>query len=368
MKLKTIELHNFKNYQEASLKFEGKFIFFTGKNGQGKTNILDAIHYLSLTKSFLNPNDNANIRHDEAFFRIAGHYEWDDHSLHSVACLQERNQRKKVIVNDKACERFADHIGEFPVVIISPADFSLFESSDDRRKFVDSTISQFDKTYLDNLIQYNRVLAQRNRLLKNISERVDDASLLTPYDYQLEQYGMPVHHARNEFLKEFLPSFNDFYKIIAGTDEFVETVFDSEMISFSLGELLLKNRKKDIAFGHTTCGIHREDFVYHIKGFPAKKFGSQGQQKSFLIAMKLAKHKLIGQKKHKIPLLLIDDLHDKLDASRVGNLFQLLNNGGFKQVFITDTQKERLDPLLSDIKTDIGFFQIHEGTATSIEI
>lgn len=366
MKLESLELVNFKNYLSAQLSFDGKFICFTGKNGQGKTNMLDAIYYLSLTKSFLNPVDMANIKHEEPFFRIAGNYVLDDKSLHSVVCLQERNQRKKIIVNDKVCERFADHIGEFPLVIISPADFELFSTSEERRKFIDNTISQFDKTYLDNLLQYNRILAQRNRLLKNITDQKDDVTLLDPYDFQLEQYAHPIHQMRKEFLTGFLPLFNSYYQDIARTNESVETVYETELENYSLGELLKKFRSRDIAMGHTTCGIHREDFTFKINGFHAKKFGSQGQQKSFLIALKLAKHKYIGIRRNTIPLLLIDDLHDKLDAFRVGHLFDLLNNGGFDQIFITDTQKERLDPLMHEIRQNSSFFNIDQGTANQI--
>ena len=361
MKLHNIELANFKNYESAQLQFDGKFICFTGKNGQGKTNLLDSMYYLSLTKSFLNPSDMTNIRHDEAFFRVAGNFMKDDGSLHSVVCLQERGSRKKIIVNDKAVDRFADHIGEFPVVVISPADFDLFTSGEERRKFVDSTISQFDKTYLDNLIQYNKVLTQRNRLLKNISDKREDTSLLQVFDMQLEQLATPVHAMRLEFLAGFLPYFNDFYKIIAGQGETVETIYETQLQQNTLHELLEKNRQRDIALGHTTVGIHREDFAFNINGFPARKFGSQGQQKSYLISLKLAKHKYIGDKKKNIPLLLLDDLHDKLDSGRVEHLFEILNSDDFHQVFITDTQKERLDPLMKNITNTIQYFNIHNG-------
>ena len=296
MKLQNIELANFKNYEAAQLQFDGKFVCFTGKNGQGKTNLLDAVYYLSLTKSFLNPSDMANIRHEEKFFRIAGNYLLDDGTLHSVACIQERGQRKKIIVNDKSVDRFADHIGEFPVVIISPGDFELLGASEERRKFVDSSISQFDKSYLDSLIQYNRSLMQRNRLLKNISERKEDISLLAPYDHQLEQFGMPIHRSRREFLDGFVQYFNEFYNLIVQTDEHVNIIYETELESNLLTELLEKNRNRDLNAGHTTTGIHREDFSFYINGYPVRKFGSQGQQKSFLIALKLAKHKYIAMK------------------------------------------------------------------------
>jgi len=366
MKLESLELANFKNYQATALKFDGKFVCFTGKNGQGKTNLLDAIYYLSMTKSFLNPWDMQNIRHDEQFFRISGQYTMDDNTMHSVACLQERGQRKKIIVNDKSVDRFADHIGEFPIVIISPADFDLFVAAEERRKFVDSSISQFDKTYLDNLLQYNRTLSQRNSLLKNINDNKSDASLLLPYNHQLDLYASPIHKMRSEFLEGFIPHFNTYYAKIAGTTEKVEMNYETELDKNSMSELLERSLHKDMALGYTTTGIHREDFSFMINGFPARKFGSQGQQKSLLIAMKLAKHKYIGIQKTKIPLLLIDDLHDKLDASRVEQLFSLLNTNEFEQVFITDTQKERLDPLMEQIQKNSCFFNIDKGTAIRI--
>ncbi len=367
MKLVSLEIASFKNYSSAHLQFDGKFVCLTGRNGQGKTNLLDAIYYLSLTKSFLNSTDIANIRHEDPFFRISGSYILEDGSTHTVTCIQERNQRKKIFVNDKSCDRFADHIGEFPLVIISPADFSIFESSDDRRKFIDNTISQFDKTYLENLIQYFRVLSQRNRLLKNISEQKEDISLLAPYDNQLEQYGRQVHMKRTEFLEGYLPIFNEFYKKITGNGETVEIRFDTDLSQHSLSDLLVQYRNRDIALGHTTCGIHREDIIFSINGFHARRFGSQGQQKSFLIALKLAKHKYIGSKKKKKPILLIDDLHDKLDSTRVGNLFALLNNTDFEQVFITDTQKERLFPLMEGLTDLSRFYHIENGSINPID-
>ncbi len=366
MKLESLELANFKNYQAVALRFDGKFVCFTGKNGQGKTNLLDAMYYLSLTKSFLQPWDNANIRHDQGFFRIAGSYITDDQGLHSVVCLQERNQRKKIIVNDKTVERFADHIGEFPLVIISPADFDLFTSAEERRKFIDNTISQFDKTYLDHLIHYNRVLSQRNSLLKDIQDHKSDKSLLESYDFHLDAHASPVHALREEFLQGFLPYFESFYKEIAGAAEVVEIHYESDLNSSTMTELLARNKNRDIALGHTSSGIHREDFNFLINGFQARRFGSQGQQKSFLIALKLAKHRYIGFKKNKKPLLLIDDLHDKLDSSRVEQLFSLLNTPEFEQVFITDTQKQRLDPLMKSIKKHSSFFSIEKGAAIPI--
>ncbi len=368
MKLQKLELANFKNYQNETLSFDGKFTFFTGKNGQGKTNLLDAIYYLSLTKSFLNHSDIVNIRHNESFFRISGNYMLEDNTTHSVACLQERNEKKRIIVNDKPCIKFSAHIGEFPAVIISPVDFDIFRTSEERRKFVDSTISQFDKTYLNSLIQYNRLIAQRNKVLKNMAyQKSENKLLLGMYDYQIEQYTRPLHQCRTEFIEGFIPFFNSFYNNIVKTSEKVDIIYETELNNNTIFELLTRNFSRDVAMGHTTVGIHREDFSFYINGFHARKFGSQGQQKSFLIALKLAKHKYIGIKRNRIPILLIDDLHDKLDSHRVEHLFHLLNDSDFEQIFITDTQKERLLPLLKNISHKSSFFEIIDGTAKLTE-
>jgi len=360
--LEHLELKNFKNYAHADMLFSGKFICFTGKNGHGKTNILDAIHYLSLTKSFQNYTDISNINHGEDFFRIAGEFKKDNNSFHEVVCIQERKERKKIIVNDKSCERFADHIGEFPVALISPADFDLIYSSDARRKFIDATISQFDKIYLDNVIQYNRTLAQRNKLLKHLSITSKDIELLQPYNYKLHEHGMPVHTLRLEFLSDFLPYVQEYYSRISKADEKIYIDFETDIKESSLLSVFEKYIQKDIALGHTTTGIHREDFAFSMNNTRIKNFASQGQQKSFLIALKLAKHKYLSEKKLNTPLLMIDDMHDKLDAYRVEQLFEVLNDELFTQIFITDTQKERLDPLMKRIKSDSTFFFIEHGT------
>lgn len=367
MKLLKLELTNFKNYKFAEFNFDAKFVCLTGKNGQGKTNILDAIHYLSLTKSFLNPIDNANINHDETFFRIAAEFQKDDNSFHKIVCVLEKNSRKKITVNDKTIERFADHIGEFPIVIISPNDSEIVFSSDERRKFIDSTISQFNKTYLDNLINYNRALTQRNKLLKQIQSQNLPTDLLEPYDKLLNDYAIPIHSERAKFLEDFIPYFREFYIEIAGNNEKVDLIFESDLINESLFSILQRKQNRDIALGHTASGIHREDFSFSILNYPLKKFGSQGQQKSFLIALKLAKQKFMTHKKNMKPILLIDDLHDKLDSTRVARLFNLLNNGLAEQIIITDTQVERLKPLMNEINDLSVYFNIDQGNAKIIE-
>jgi len=361
--LEYLELRNFKNYTSTDIYLDSKFVCFTGKNGHGKTNILDAIHYLSLTKSFQNYSDTSNIKHGENFFRIAGKFKKDNKSIHEVVCMQERNERKKIIVNDKTCERFADHIGEFPVALISPADFDLIYSSDARRRFIDATISQFGKIYLDNVIQYNRTLAQRNKLLKCFSKSTQDIELLQPYNYKLHEYGTPIHIKRKEFLADFLQHVQEYYARISQDSENVLIKFETN-IDTSLFDVIEKNLQKDIVLGHTSSGIHREDFGFYMNDTRIRNFASQGQQKSFLIALKLAKHKYLSEKKLNTPLLMIDDIHDKLDAYRVEQLFEVMNDELFTQIFITDTQKERLEPLMKNINVNKLFYCIEYGSLT----
>lgn len=360
MYLKSIGLTNFKNYLKAELNFSDKFICFTGNNGQGKTNLLDAIYYLSYTKSFVNINDISNIHHGQDFFRIIANFILDDNTHHEVKCIQKINERKKIVVNDKPRIKFAEHIGEFPIVIISPADFFLLlQVSADRRKFIDSTISQFNKKYLDSILQYNRVLFQRNKLLKAIfPHRGNYLSLLEPFDFKLIEHGTIIHDERKEFLKNFVPYFNDAYRNISKSNENVDIIYDSELNGENLENLLFKHIRKDIALQHTTSGIHRDDFDFRINSYPLKKYGSQGQQKTFLVSLKLAQHKYIFNQKNIIPLLLIDDIYDKLDANRVEHLFCLLDKGNYQQVFITDTQQKRLEELFRNVENNRTFYNI----------
>lgn len=366
MKIINLKLTNFKNYENTELQLDSKFVCLTGKNGQGKTNIIDAIYYLSFTKSLFNQNDYANIRHGQNFFRIEAEFQRDDNSFHKVVCKFEKNERKKIIVNEKNLERFADHIGEFPIVIITPFDTEIVYNSDERRKFIDSSISQFDKTYLNSLLNYYRTLNQRNKLLKLIQTKQASVDLLEPYNNLLNKYAIPIHNQRKDFLERFIVFFREFYAEIGDTTEKVDIIFDSEIINESLIDILLKKQSKDIELGHTSAGIHREDFSFNINNFPLKKFASQGQQKSFLIAIKLAIQKLISIKKNSKPILLIDDLHDKLDQYRVKKLFNLLNNGIADQIIITDTQVERLKPLMSDISSNSFFYEIEQGNVKKL--
>jgi len=369
MYLNNLRLTNFKNYQEAHLDFTDKINCFVGANGAGKTNLLDAVHYLSFCKSYFNPIDSQNINHEEDFFAIHGIYiKNGDDSTGKVACVQKRNQRKQFMQNGKEYDRLADHIGLYPLVMISPYDRDLInDGSEARRKYIDSVISQFDKIYLDDLINYNKALYQRNSQLKEFAERrYFDRSLLEIWDEQLIKYGTEIHLKRTSFITEFLPVFNQYFSIISGDRETVSITYDSQLHQQPFSELLSKNMDKDRAMRYSTAGIHKDDLVFEIGSYPVKRFGSQGQQKSFVIAIKLAQFEYTRNVKGFKPILLFDDIFDKLDENRVTQLVQLVSQDSFGQVFISDTQYERVEKLAKSLTIRFHVWEIDSGAAKPI--
>ncbi len=362
MYLKNLSILNFKNYQAAELDFCEKINCFVGNNGAGKTNILDAIHYLSLCKSYFNPIDTQNILYDQDFFMIQGVFEKGE-STETVYCGQKRNERKQFKLNKKEYSRFADHIGQFPLVMISPADYSLItEGSEDRRKYIDSVISQFDKVYLDDLINYNKALFQRNTLLKHFAEhrRFDKASLEI-WSQQLVILGKKIFEKRVKFINDFIPVFSKYYQFITSGNEEVSIEYLSQLNGADFEELLTSTVEKDRVAQYTTTGTHKDDLLFRIGENPMKKFGSQGQQKSFIIALKLAQFDYTKDIKGFKPLLLFDDIFDKLDNSRVSKLMELVSNNSFGQVFVTDAHPERIDEIFSKITTEIRIFNVNQG-------
>lgn len=362
MYLHNLSLINFKNYEEVSLDFCEKINCFVGNNGAGKTNILDAIHYLSLCKSYFNPIDSQNIRHGTDFFVIQGTIEKGD-SKDSIYCAQKRNERKQFKLNKKEYNRFADHIGSYPLVMISPADYSLItEGSEERRRYVDSVISQFDKVYLDNLINYNKALLQRNTLLKHFAEhRRFDKPSLDIWTSQIASLGSLIHKQRMLFLNEFLPVFGRYYKFITNDNEHVSIDYQSQFNEGDPEHLLAASLEKDRVLQYTTVGIHKDDMIFKIDDYPLKRFGSQGQQKSFIIALKLAQFDYTRNIKGFKPMLLFDDIFDKLDNLRVSKLMELVSNNSFGQVFVTDAHPERIDLIFKKIDTEIRIFQVDNG-------
>ncbi|PKP45881.1 MAG: DNA replication and repair protein RecF [Bacteroidetes bacterium HGW-Bacteroidetes-11] len=363
MYLRKLTLFNFKNYSEASLMFSEKINCFTGRNGVGKTNLLDAIHYLSFTKSYFNLIDNQNIRHGEEFFAIHGQFERNGSGSSEVSCIQRRNQKKQFRINSKDYERMADHIGEFPLVMVSPYDRDLInEGSDLRRKYIDSVISQFDRNYLEDLITYNKCLAQRNALLKDFAEkRYFDKTALEIWDEQMLGPAARISARRRVFLEGFLPVFRKYFDFISiGRDE-VDIIYHSDLISADLREILNTNQQRDLAARFTTAGVHKDDLEFTIGGYPVKKFGSQGQQKSFVLAVKLAQFDYTQSTKGYKPILLLDDIFDKLDGERVSQLINLVGDNSFGQVFITDTQPERVNKIFESVNIDHRIFEVNEG-------
>jgi DNA replication and repair protein RecF len=362
MYLKQLSVINFKNYAGAELAFSDGVNAFIGNNGAGKTNLLDAIHYLSLCKSYFNPIDSQQIKQGEDFFIITGTFNRDN-KTEAIACSVKRNQKKQFKRNKKDYQRLADHIGLLPLVMVSPYDISIIiEGSDERRKFIDNVISQTDNNYLDELITYNKILANRNALLKAIADTGKyDPGLLEVLDEQLTISGTRIFEKRKAFMEIFKAIFNQHYQFLSEDAEQVELTYESPLLTDDLAVLLKKNIERDRALERTTAGIHRDDLQFVIHGMPMKKFGSQGQQKSFLIALKLAQYSFLTQQKGFRPLLLLDDIFDKLDDKRITKLMQMVSDNSFGQVFITDANNTRIEQVFAQIGIPVKLFKVREG-------
>jgi len=360
MYLKKLSLTNFKNYSQADYQFSDKINCFVGNNGVGKTNLMDAIHYLSFCKSYFNPIDSQNIRHQEDYFAIHGTCIRNDNSTDHIQCIQKRNHRKKFLLNTKEYERLADHIGQFPLVMISPYDRDLInDGSEIRRKYIDSVISQFDKFYLDDLINYHKALFQRNALLKAFSEKhYYDSGELEIWDEQLIRLGTGIYEKRKDFLGRFIPIFRHYFSFISCADESVDIRYVSQLSEGGFSALLADALSRDRSAQFSTVGIHKDDLEFMILGYPVKRFGSQGQQKSFVIAIKLAQFDYMKGIKGYKPVLLFDDVFDKLDDLRVQQLISLVSENNFGQVFITDTSEDRIRKIFDSMDIDHKIFRI----------
>lgn len=363
MYLRSLQLVNFKNCPSADYTFEPGVNCIVGENGAGKTNVLDAIYYLSHCKSYFNPIDSQNIMHGEPFFVIQGRFSDGEHE-DDVYCGVKRGQKKTFKRAGKEYDRLSAHIGRYPVVIISPYDKDLVtEGSDIRRKFIDGIISQFNSVYLEHLIRYNKALAQRNSLLKYFWEnRTFDLEGLAVWDEQLKEAGAYIYEARRDFIAGFVPVFQRLHDRVSGGKESVELIYHSQLHEQSFGVLLEQHLALDRQRQHSTAGIHKDDLVFQIDGHPLKKFGSQGQQKTFLIALKLAQFEYIAEKKGVKPILLLDDVFDKIDDQRVRQLMELVSEHTFGQIFVTDTDVERVPAIFSAIDTPGKMFNLSSGT------
>ncbi|MGG7036698.1 MAG: DNA replication/repair protein RecF [Flavobacterium sp.] len=359
MFLKKISLFNYKNFSEANFDFDAKINCFVGKNGIGKTNILDAVYHLANGKSYFNPLAVQNIRHGEEFFVVDGEFEKNNRTEH-ILCSLKKGQKKILKRNNKPYDKFSDHVGFIPLVIISPADNDLIvEGSETRRKFIDSVISQLDSSYLQQLIQYLKIISQRNALLKYFAlNHVFESETLSIYNEQLDHLGTSIFDKRKQFLNDFIPIFNKYHQEITNSNDDVQIVYQSGLFQKSTLALLEENLGKDRTLQYTSVGVHKDDLSFEIKGYPIKKFGSQGQQKSFLIALKLAQFEFVKKQSGEKPILLFDDIFDKLDEYRVSKIIEMVNNEVFGQLFISDTHPERTENLVKSMHQSYKIFSL----------
>jgi len=359
MILKQLSLLNYKNFETVSFQFDPKINCLVGNNGVGKTNVLDAIYHLSFGKSYFNPITSQNIKHGEDFFVVEGNY-FKSEREEKVIVSAKRGQKKIIKRNGKAYPKFSEHIGFLPLVIISPADRDLIiEGSDTRRKFVDGVISQGNSKYLQTLINYNKVLAQRNSLLKYFAvNHTHNQSTLDIYNEQMHELGTYIYEKRKVFLDEFMPIFLKRYQLISNSNEKVNFSYKSQLHDKDLLSLLNENTQKDKLSQYSNFGIHKDDLIFEIDEHPIKKFGSQGQQKSFLIALKLAQFDFIKKHNKVNPILLMDDIFDKLDEQRVEQIISLVDNEDFGQLFISDTHAERTESVIKRVHQSYEMFRL----------
>ncbi len=362
MRLKKLSLLHFKNIARQELEFCRGVNCLVGDNGAGKTNVMDAIYYLSMCKSSLPMTDTQSIRHGEEGFLVEGQYVSDEEKNERIVCSFTRKGGKVLKRNGKEYERLADHVGLVPAVIVSPADNALIsDAAEERRRYLNACISQLDRPYLANVMRYNVVLAERNRLLK----MQPDETMLAIYDDQLTDYGTKIHAARQAFAERLQPVVAEYYRILSGDREEVELHYKSELGERPFDEILRAARQKDLVNEYTTSGIHRDDLTLRIGGYPLRKYGSQGQQKSFLIALKLAQYAVVAEACGEKPILLLDDLFDKLDAGRVEQLIRLVSDEAFGQIFITDCNPTRLKSILDEAGGEYALFTVANGEIAS---
>lgn len=362
MRLKKLSLLHFKNIARQELEFCRGVNCLVGDNGAGKTNVMDAIYYLSMCKSSLPMTDTQSIRHGEEGFLVEGQYLSDEEKNERIVCSFTRKGGKVLKRNGKEYERLADHVGLVPAVIVSPADNALIsDAAEERRRYLNACISQLDRPYLANVMRYNAVLAERNRLLK----MQPDETMLAIYDDQLTDYGTKIHAARQAFAERLQPVVAEYYRILSGDREEVELHYKSELGERPFDEILRAARQKDLVNEYTTSGIHRDDLTLRIGGYPLRKYGSQGQQKSFLIALKLAQYAVVAEACGEKPILLLDDLFDKLDAGRVEQLIRLVSDEAFGQIFITDCNPTRLKSILDEAGGEYALFTVANGEIAS---
>lgn len=367
MILKEFSLINYKNLTQADLTLSPKMNCFIGDNGMGKTNLLDAVYYLSFCKSYTNPVDSQIIKHGEEVCMLQGKYTFEDETKEEIYCAIRRRQKKQFKRNKKEYERLSDHIGVIPLVMISPADNDLIiGGSEVRRRFVDMAVSQFDKEYLRALLRYNKALQQRNVLLKN-EESLIDFTLLDLWEEQMTEAGTFIYKKRKEFIEEFTPIFNQFYARISQSGEQVSFSYISQLNDAGFPEKLRQNRQRDVYLGHTSVGVHRDELEMLLDGYPIKKVGSQGQNKTYFVSLKLAQFHFLLKTGSTTPILLLDDIFDRLDTKRVEEIVKLVSEPEFGQIFISDTNRGSLDRILSRVHNSSHIYSVTDGEISLIK-
>lgn len=362
--LKKIVVQNYRNIELGELEFSPNVNCISGNNGEGKTNLMDAVFYLSMTKSAFASSDRFNFRYGTDSFAISGVYEMPDGAESRFSIHVSSKGEKKLRRDDKAIDRASEHIGRFPIVMVSPADVSLVtDSGDERRRFLNAVLSQMNPGYLSDIQQYNRLLAQRNVILKDFGP---DLSLLEVFDGKMSAYADSVYQARKKFISELTPVVKEYYRLLSGGAEEVSIEYTSDLDRQSLDALLVECREKDLAMKYTTSGIQRDDLVFKLNGYPIRRCGSQGQQKSFLVALKFAQYEIMKKGYGIPPILLLDDVFDKLDMVRISNLLELVAGNDFGQIFITDSNKVRMSGIVDKITSDRAYFEAAGGNFTKV--
>ncbi|MCA6078099.1 DNA replication/repair protein RecF [Fulvivirga sedimenti] len=366
MHIRKLRLFDFKNYHEVNVVFSPYINCITGLNGSGKTNLIDAIHYLALTKSAFNTIEKENIRHGSQAFLIQSEWEIGG-SAHQVVCSYQAGLPKTIRYDGKDYEKISEHIGRLPLVLVTPYDTDLIRGgSDGRRRFFDGILCQANESYLRDLIRYNHILRQRNALLKQSGGYAPDADLLKSYTDPLILLGRSIYEERRDFLESFLTEFRNYYELISENSEQVDIRYKSDGAE-DLQSLFEQSLRKDIALERTTTGIHRDDFRFVMDGHAIRKYGSQGQQKSFVLALKLAQFAYLSEARETPPIILLDDIFDKLDRQRILQLMHILQGKGMGQVFITDAREERTRELLAETEFPLTFYKVENESIHEIK-
>lgn len=363
--LSKIIVNDFRNISLAELEFSPNVNCISGNNGEGKTNLLDAVYYLSMTKSAFSTSEKHNFRYGTERFSISGTYSMNDGMLSRFSVKVESGGEKKIRRDDKPYGRISEHIGILPVVMVSPADTLLVsESGEERRRFANMVLSQMDATYLTAIQQYNRLLVQRNRLLK---EQSPDLGLLSVLSDRMSLHADVVHSRRSSFTEGLKPLLSKYYELISGGKETVDITYVSDVDKAPLVDILESHRERDLAVGFTTAGVQRDDFLFTLGTYPIRACGSQGQQKSFLVALKFAQYELMRREYGFAPVLLLDDVFDKLDPGRIANLLSLVAGNDFGQIFITDSNKVRMQSIVDRITEDRTYYEAVAGNFVKAE-